>query len=148
MLSSFPALPGHLSEASDGPLPLAFSEAVMRGVAAGAASGTGAGIGRCEAAFAALMASDPSGPVEAMIAAHAVAAHTGAMECFRAAMASNLASSAVVRLRTQGAALMRTTLRLTERMRRLKASQAPLAGAADGVAGCFAEKRTVQPHAR
>ena len=111
-------------EGSNGPLPAAFSREVLRGMTDAFIGGDpipgGERADRCQAAFEALQAFNPSGGMEAMIAAQAVAAHAATMESFRLAMTRFQPADAIVRLRSNAATLMRTiaaSLRTMERLR-------------------------------
>ncbi len=61
-----------------------------------------------EAATAALEAFKPADEIEGMLAAQAVAAHFGAMECYRRAMVSGQPAEVATRLRRDAANLSRT----------------------------------------
>jgi hypothetical protein len=119
-----PHPPGTGIETPGGPLPTAFSRELVRGMTAACVDGAPMTDeehrARRDAAFEALMAFNPAEPVEAMIAAQAVAAHAATMESFRNAMRRCHTEEVIVRLRSNAAGLMRTmalSLRALERHR-------------------------------
>ncbi len=108
----------------DGPLPLPFSQELIRALSASVVDDHTMTDEECatrwQAAYDALMSFTPSEPTEAMLAAQAVAAHSAAMECLRRAMLHHQGEATRIRLRHNAVSMMRafsTALRTLERHR-------------------------------
>ena len=124
MASQFPTDLDTAISGPDGDLPREFAHELVRQLGATQVDDKkmtdDERVSRWESARQALMSFVPSEPVEAMLAAQAVAAHTAAMECIRRSMITFESESTCVRLRANAASLMRSfnaTLRQLERHR-------------------------------
>ncbi len=117
-------LPKDPIQGPDGPLPLHFSQELIRGLSATVVDDQimtdEDRLARWAGAYDALISFVPSEPTEAMLAAQAVAAHTAAMENLRRAMTHYQSEDFRIRLRGSAVSLMRAftaTLRALERHR-------------------------------
>jgi hypothetical protein len=128
--SQFPAQDLPAITGSAGPFPEHFSRELIRQLGATQVDDKkmtdAERASRWQASYEALMAFAPGEPIEAMLAAQAIAAHTAVLECLRRAMIAFTPEATCARLRANAVSLMRgglAIMRHLEEHRRLTAAR-------------------------